>query len=273
MVKYIKNMIGLLSVSLVVGATVLADDSYLLWTGVNQSPVITSTPPPIVNRTYQYDVDATDLDNDPLTFSLTTAPDGMTLNAETGVLTWTSADTQVGTHPVDIQVSDGWGGTATQNFTLTVTPEMFCMMTVGLLEGVNLTDGATEVDGTILLLGVGINMTGMTDILLPDVPKLFAFSAAATFHFEYQNSTAIFAPEPTVVQMAVVDAAMGGEAYEEIQADDLVRLALTTPAASLVNEQITVIVQRSDGRVFKTGHFLLNPVHGSVECNYAELIP
>jgi hypothetical protein len=171
-----------------------------------------------------------------------------------------------------VTVSDGNGGTASQTISLTVTPEMFPLM-VAFLEGVNLTDRTTEQDETVLSLGVGTNMSGITDILLPDVPTRFAFSDDATFHFEYQNSTAIFAPEPTVMQMAIVDTATGGEAYEEIQADDLAGLSLTTPAASLVNGQITVVVQRSDGRFFKTGHFVLNMVHGSVEFNYAELIP
>ncbi|MBE0542658.1 MAG: putative Ig domain-containing protein [Verrucomicrobia bacterium] len=66
-----------------------------------------------------------DLPANTLTFSLTTAPTGMTINPGSGLLTWTPAQTQVGTHPVAVRVADN--GTpslsATQTFQVTVTGE------------------------------------------------------------------------------------------------------------------------------------------------------
>ncbi len=56
------------------------------------------------------------------------------------------------------------------------------MMTVSLLEGVNLRDGATEQDATVLSLGVGTDMRSITDVIVPNVPNLFTFSTLATFH-------------------------------------------------------------------------------------------
>ena len=59
-----------------------------------------SNPPEITSREvtnatqnvpYRYDVDATDVDVDPLTYSLDTAPAGMTIHAVSGVIRWTPA--------------------------------------------------------------------------------------------------------------------------------------------------------------------------------------
>ena len=57
---------------------------------VNHSPVIATEPIPSValDGTYRYDVDAIDPDNDPLTYSLTLGPEGMDIDAASGVVTW-----------------------------------------------------------------------------------------------------------------------------------------------------------------------------------------
>jgi large repetitive protein len=63
---------------------------------------------------------AIDADGDPLTYSLPTAPAGMTIDA-TGLLSWKPTQDQVGVHAVTIKVDDGRGLFATQDFTITVT--------------------------------------------------------------------------------------------------------------------------------------------------------
>ena len=85
----------------------------------NQTPVITSTAitSATVGEAYTYNVEATDPDGDILTYSLTTCPAGMTIDATTGVISWTP--TAVGVYPVTVEVSDG-ELTDTQNFTITV---------------------------------------------------------------------------------------------------------------------------------------------------------
>src|SRR5262249_55931468 len=57
----------------------------------NSPPVITSQPtgPALVGLPYQYPVRAQDADGDTLTFALTTAPAGMTIHNQTGLVTWT----------------------------------------------------------------------------------------------------------------------------------------------------------------------------------------
>lgn len=85
----------------------------------NNVPVITSTAPTTgtVGQQYTYQATATDGDSDPLTWSLPTAPTGMTVSA-TGLVDWTPS--AAGTFPVTLQVSDGIDN-AQQSWSITVT--------------------------------------------------------------------------------------------------------------------------------------------------------
>jgi hypothetical protein len=87
----------------------------------NSAPVIESTPVTTAKEgaAYTYDVEATDPNEDTLTYSLTTSPTGMTINSTTGVITWTPTESQVGENEVVVEVSDGNKST-TQSFTVTV---------------------------------------------------------------------------------------------------------------------------------------------------------
>jgi YD repeat-containing protein len=86
------------------------------------APITTSTPVTTATEglLYQYDVEATDADNDPLTFSLVITPTGMTIDRATGLIRWTPSSTQAGSHRVGVRVSDGHGGTYTQWYTIAV---------------------------------------------------------------------------------------------------------------------------------------------------------
>ncbi|MFP4015681.1 MAG: putative Ig domain-containing protein, partial [Halanaerobiales bacterium] len=91
----------------------------------NTPPVITSTPPANNQLTedYSYDVEAEDDDGDTLTYSLVQSPAGMIIDDSTGLITWNSTDLQVGTFTVEIEVSDGKGGTASQNYEVTISDQ------------------------------------------------------------------------------------------------------------------------------------------------------
>ena len=73
------------------------------------APVITTTAPTTatVGTEYSYDADATDADGNLLTWSLTNEPTGMTVNASTGVVTWTPASGVTTSGAVTLTVSDG----------------------------------------------------------------------------------------------------------------------------------------------------------------------
>jgi hypothetical protein len=71
-------------------------------------------------RTYTYVVKATDSDGDPVTYGLAGAPEGMTMDPQTGKVQWEVPRDYLGTATYTVTASDGNGGTAryTINFTL-----------------------------------------------------------------------------------------------------------------------------------------------------------
>lgn len=83
-------------------------------------PVIVSKPQTsaVVGTGYEYDVVAVDADKDPLTYSLTTAPSGVSIVPATGVVSW--ATPSLGAYPITVRVDDGRGGFDTQTYTVTV---------------------------------------------------------------------------------------------------------------------------------------------------------
>ena len=90
----------------------------------NGAPVITSTPVTAATEdvTYSYDVEAEDPDaGDVLTFLLESAVSGMTIDAATGLITWTPSNDQVRDNAVTVRVEDAEGLFDTQAFTVAVT--------------------------------------------------------------------------------------------------------------------------------------------------------
>lgn len=81
----------------------------LLVENVNDKPVINSTPitEAKVGKTYTYDVDAYDADNDLLVYSLVIAPEGMEINKNNGIIEWKPKGNQMGNNIVIVEVSDG----------------------------------------------------------------------------------------------------------------------------------------------------------------------
>ena len=75
----------------------------------NAPPVFDSTPDDgaVVNQLYSYTLSATDADEDPLTYSIVSAPDGTTLL--NNALSWIPNDLQTGTHAFSVSVDDSFG--------------------------------------------------------------------------------------------------------------------------------------------------------------------
>ncbi|NGX17041.1 PKD domain-containing protein [Wenzhouxiangella sp. XN24] len=86
----------------------------------NEPPAITSTAVTTgtVDQPYGYTVTASDPDGDALSFSLSIRPEGMTIGATSGVITWTP--NAAGDFIVTAVVEDGRGGSDSQTFTITV---------------------------------------------------------------------------------------------------------------------------------------------------------
>jgi large repetitive protein len=91
-------------------------------TPINHSPEITSTPTFTTNldKTYSYQPTGTDSDNDTLIWSLDTAPTGMVIDSQTGILKWNPTSTQLGTHTVAVRLTDAYGLYVGQEYTLKV---------------------------------------------------------------------------------------------------------------------------------------------------------
>ncbi len=91
----------------------------------NRPPVFTSTPvvDAAINTKYTYQAFAKDADDDYLTFSLLSAPQGMTIDSTTGMVTWQLQGNQVGSTPIELIVDDGNGGKAAQSFIILARPE------------------------------------------------------------------------------------------------------------------------------------------------------
>ena len=87
----------------------------------NSPPVIVSSPAnKIEENIYTYQVKANDPDNDPIIFALKTAPKGMEINKETGLIRWPVGKGNQGTQSIEIEASDSEGAKSSQRYTLSV---------------------------------------------------------------------------------------------------------------------------------------------------------
>ncbi|TAE40439.1 MAG: DUF4114 domain-containing protein [Oscillatoriales cyanobacterium] len=88
---------------------------------INTPPTIVSNPPTkaATGQVYSYAVAASDLENDPLTFSLVSYPVGMAIDSN-GRIQWTPNANSIGQHSVEVAVTDKQGAIATQTFMVNV---------------------------------------------------------------------------------------------------------------------------------------------------------
>ena len=114
---------GTFNVTVVAANGVNPDATQPFTINVSTPPVINSLPVTsgIVGQIYSYDVNAT---GDPTpTFSLTTAPSGMTINSTTGLIEWAPA--VAGDFNVTVVASNGINPDGTQSFSINVRQPLF----------------------------------------------------------------------------------------------------------------------------------------------------
>jgi hypothetical protein len=120
--NFVADKMGSYTISLKVSDgknTSIVDDVVITVTNtINHNPTITSSAvtTATVGQNYSYDANATDVDGDTLTYALTTKPNGMTIDSNTGLINW--VPNSAGNTDVAVTVSDGKGGKAVQNFTI-----------------------------------------------------------------------------------------------------------------------------------------------------------
>jgi hypothetical protein len=95
--------------------------------GILDREIINLPPMIIEDKKYNFDgkvyscqVKATDPDGDTLTYSLQSAPKGMTINQSTGLVYWNVPAEFKGKAPFMVSVSDGQGGESKTSFTLEI---------------------------------------------------------------------------------------------------------------------------------------------------------
>jgi len=90
---------------------------------------VTNMPPVIMEdkrfnfdgKVWTYQVRATDPDNDPLTYSLKSGPEGMTIEPSTGFIRWSVPADFKGKAAAGVAVSDSHGGEAIYTFNVTIS--------------------------------------------------------------------------------------------------------------------------------------------------------
>lgn len=112
---------------------------------VDLPPAISSSPvtQAQIGRNYSYTVVASDPEGKPVTYSLTQAPSGMAINAS-GVVSWTPAASQTGSHPVTVSVSDGKNAVV-QSFNVQVSEP------AALAVSINLSSAIVAPDQTVTI--------------------------------------------------------------------------------------------------------------------------
>jgi RHS repeat-associated protein len=89
---------------------------------LNEAPAFVSSPnlEVVAGKNYIYPAAAVDPEADGLTYALAGGPSGLAVNSSTGLLTWSTSSGDAGNHAVTLRVTDSYGASATQTFTIAV---------------------------------------------------------------------------------------------------------------------------------------------------------
>ncbi len=107
------------------------------------------------------DASIIDADDDPLTFSLTTFPEEMTIDVATGLISWTPSGTQAGLHDVRVEVFDGRGGSDTQSFTIDVAEAILSITSTLNITSTEASPGAKST--------IQLTITDVTGLMAGDI--------------------------------------------------------------------------------------------------------
>ena len=90
----------------------------------NLPPMIAKENKSIFNgKTYTYQINAVDPDEDQLTYTLKEGPEGMTIDSANGIITWEVPPGDTENHNIKVLISDNQGGELLVPFTLKITQE------------------------------------------------------------------------------------------------------------------------------------------------------
>ena len=173
-------------------------------TPVNDAPKIVSKPVTAsrVWGVYRYDVNAIDPDKqDKLTYSLTNAPEGMTIDPAGGLIEFRPTSAQAGNYDITVKVEDSAGEPACdmQSFTLSVASlssplkeilnveDLYNSRATQKLSSAGLKDALSNVDEKVIEVPAGGSISfDFSDIVIPQGGKI-ASLVIFVEHFEDEN--------------------------------------------------------------------------------------
>jgi hypothetical protein len=155
LISWYPTLRGDYSVVIEVSDGSLTDTQSFTLSVVNQPPVITSIPITTaeVGVEYTYDVNATDPEGDTIYYYLVVSPTGMTIDENTGLISWIPAAAHIGNNAVVVEASD---------LELSVT-QSFIVVIPGSLYGIVISDVAgPAVEGSLVEVKDGITTISTT---------------------------------------------------------------------------------------------------------------
>jgi cytochrome c peroxidase len=215
---------------------ILARDANGVTSSPNSFPPSITSPPvtaATVGQLYSYGVHAHDANEDPLTFSLVLAPAGMTINASSGMITWTPTLEQVGIRNVTIRVTDPGGLFDSQTFGIAVNgPPSFTStpITAAVVEQLYTYDVDANDASSFALVQAPLGMfidssTGVirwTPTLAQDGPQSVIVRASDPLGlFADQNFTILVNRSPVIISNPVTTAVAGKPYTTVVTASDV----------------------------------------------------
>ncbi|XZE22169.1 FG-GAP-like repeat-containing protein [Pirellulaceae bacterium SH449] len=156
----------------------------------NNAPTIVSNAPPevMLGVVFTYQVIANDIDRDPLTYTLTSAPAGASID-NFGKITWPTTGVPLGDYDFSVLVQDPRGGQSTQSFQIAVLPDTEAPK-VSLIERPN--DGSRNVlpwQGPFVVYVRAIDNVGIASLTLSANGRDIPLDAAGTATFTFEDWT------------------------------------------------------------------------------------
>jgi hypothetical protein len=147
-------------------------------TGSNTPPTISGTPltSVVVGNTYAFQPNASDVNNNPLTFSITNKPAWATFDANTGSLSGVPTAAQVGTTAnIVISVSDGTASASLAPFSIAVTQMANGSATLSWVAPTQNTDGTAITDLAGYRISYGTSADALTQVVQIANPGLSSY--------------------------------------------------------------------------------------------------